>query len=166
MKPPREITPPRWARKILAWYCKPELLEDLEGDLYEYFQRNVATKGVRRACLIYVFDVLKFFRVYTVRKPEFISVLIHWIMIGSYIKTSGRSIVRNKLFSVINIAGLAVSMSVALLVIAMLSDVYSYDKFHKQYADIYRVIDRYEFNGKKDDSFLATTSPRAATEIN
>ncbi|HEX8040588.1 MAG TPA: ABC transporter permease [Chryseosolibacter sp.] len=165
MKPPREVSPPHWARKLLAWYCKPELLEDLEGDLNEYFQRNLGVKGALRARLIYVLDVFKFFRFYTIRKPEFIHLLIHWIMIGSYIKTSGRSLVRNKLFSFINIAGLAISMSVGLLIIAMLSDLYSYDRFHERHDRIYRVINRYEFNGRKDNNFMATTSPKAAKAI-
>src|SRR5689334_7918540 len=94
-----EIKPPRWAQRILEWYCRPELLEDLQGDLNEYFDRHCKAKGATRAKLIYVADVFKFFRSYTVRKPEFINLLIHWIMLGSYIKTSGRAIVRNKLFS-------------------------------------------------------------------
>src|SRR5215813_13189070 len=95
--------PPHWAERILEWYCKPELLEDLQGDLYEYFERNVESKGPRRAKLIYIIDVLKFFRIYTVRRLEFINLLINWLMLGSYIKTSGRNMVRNKLFSTINI---------------------------------------------------------------
>ncbi len=165
MKPIPEISPPRWARRLLVWYCKAELLEDLEGDLNEYFQRHAEERGLRWARFIYVLDVLKFFRFYTVRKPEFINLLIHWIMIGSHIKTSGRSLMRNKLFSFINIAGLAISMSVGLLIIAMLSDVFSYDKFHEHHSRIYRMIDRYEFNGRKDGNFMATTSPKAAKAI-
>src|SRR5687768_18457894 len=97
-------------------------------------------KGVRRARVIYVIDVLKFLRLYTVRKPEFLNLLIHWIMIGSYIKTSGRSIVRSKLFSTINIVGLAISMSIGLLMVALLTDLFSYDRFHKNGENIYRVI--------------------------
>ena len=161
----RKFSPPRWAKKLLSWYCKPELLEDLEGDLNEFFARNVAEKGVRRARIIYVVDVLKFFRLYTVRKPEFLHVLIHWIMIGSYIKTSGRSLVRNKLFSTINVVGLAISMSVGLLIIAMMTDLLSYDKFHEKHDRIYRVISQYHYNGKSDEDFHATTSLKAATEI-
>src|SRR5919199_5875993 len=99
--------PPRWAQRLLSWYCRPDLLEDLQGDLNEYYERNLHAKGVKRARLIYVIDVLKFFRLYTLRKPDFINLFIHWIMIGSYFKTSRRSLVRNKLFSVINIFGLA-----------------------------------------------------------
>jgi ABC-type antimicrobial peptide transport system permease subunit len=139
MKKNNPVTPPRWAQRFLEWYCRPELLEDLQGDLNEYFERHCKNKGQLRAKLIYALDVLKFFRNYTVRKPEFVNLLIHWFMLNSYIKTSGRSIIRNKLFSTINIAGLAVSMSVGLLLIAMTSDLLSYDRFHDNRERIYRV---------------------------
>ena len=105
----------------------------------EYFERNWKAKGARRARLIYIIDVLKFFRFYTIRKPQFIHLLMHGIMLGSYFKTSTRSMVRNKLFSAINIVGLAISMSVGLLVIAFLTDLLSYDSFHEKKDRIYRV---------------------------
>lgn len=157
--------PPRWATKFLSWYCRPTLLEDLEGDLNEYFQRNLKSKGLRRAKIVYVLDVLKFFRPYTIRKPEFLHVLIHSIMIRSYITTSGRNLMRNKFFSSINILGLAISMSVGLLIIAMLNDLFSYDSFHDKHDRIYRVISQYQFKDRKDDDFHATTSMKAATAI-
>ena len=165
MKKPKEILPPRWATRLLSWYCKPDLLEDLQGDLNEYFARNLKDKGPAKARLIYIIDVLKFFRPYTVRKPEFLNLIIHLIMIQTYVKTSGRSIVRNKLFSTINIIGLAISMSVGLLIIAMMTDLNSYDKFHDKHDRIYRVISQYQFNGRKDRNFMATTSPKAAQAI-
>src|SRR6478609_167947 len=165
MKGTHKIVPPKWADQLLHWYCRPDLLEDLQGDLNEYFERNVKTKGARRARLIYIIDVFKFFRLYTVRKPEFVNLLINWIMIRSYIKTSGRSMVRNKLFSAINIVGLAISMSVGLLLIGLISDVLSYDKFHEKHSAIYRVISRYQYLENKDDNFMATTSLKAAKAI-
>jgi ABC-type antimicrobial peptide transport system permease subunit len=161
----KDTSPPRWATRLLAWYCKPELLEDLQGDLNEYFERNVKSKGTKKAKLIYVLDVLKFFRLYTIKKPEFLNSFINFIMIGSYIKTSGRNMVRNKLFSFINIVGLAVSMSVGLVLIGILSDIKSYDKFHKNYNNIYRVISRYEYLGDKGSNFMATTSLKAGKAI-
>jgi hypothetical protein len=90
--------PPRWAARFLEWYCRPQLLEDLQGDLNEYFHRNLKEKGHFNARLIYILDVLKFLRPYIVRRPQLFDLLIHWIMIGSYIKTSSRSIVRNNAF--------------------------------------------------------------------
>ncbi len=159
-----KINPPRWAERVLEWYCKPEILEDLQGDLNEYFDRNIKSKGPRRAKLIYIIDVLKFFRLYTIRKPKFVNLLINWLMLGSYIKTSGRNMVRNKLFSTINIAGLAVSMSVGLIVISLISDMYSFDQFHENHSRIYRVTSRYSSVSEKE-SKLATTSLKAAKEI-
>jgi putative ABC transport system permease protein len=156
--------PPRWAQRLLIWYCRSDLLEDLQGDLNEYFERNLKTKGVKRARLIYVIDVLKFFRLYTVRKPEFLNLLVHWIMIGSYLKTSRRSLVRNKLFSAINIIGLAVSMSVGLLVIAFLTDLLSYDDFHKKKGRMYRILTKNEIIDQPEMNF-ASTSIKAGNRI-
>jgi ABC-type antimicrobial peptide transport system permease subunit len=165
MEPKQNIQPPNWATRFLSWYCKPELLEDLQGDLNEYFDRNVKSSGIRKAKLIYVLDVFKFLRLYTIRKPEFINFLLQGIMIGSYIKTSGRTLVRNKLFSIINIVGLSLSMSVGLLMITLINDVLSYDKFHTHNDRIYRVNSQYENLGEKDHKALATTSLLAAQEI-
>jgi len=159
------VKPPRWAQRFLTWYCRPELLEDLQGDLNEYFERHCQNKSVTRARLIYILDVFKFFRSYTVRKPGFINLLIHWIMISSYIKTSGRSIVRNKLFSSINIIGLAVSMSVGLLMIAFISDLLSYDDFHEKKDRTYRVITAVQSPGQSSMNDLASTSVKAGKNI-
>ena len=164
MKNLPENTPPRWAQRLLEWYCKPELLEDLQGDLNEYFYRHCQSKGRFRAKAIYVGDVFKFFRSYTVRKPEFINLLIHWIMLGSYIKTSGRAIVRNKLFSTINIVGLAISMSVGLLMISFLADLFSYDKFHEKGSRIYRVNTTWASVEEKPFD-LASNSVKAGKKI-
>jgi cell division protein FtsX len=156
--------PPRWARAFLSWYCRPSLLEDLEGDLNEYFDRNVKSRGLRHARLIYIADVLKFMRIYTLRRPPILNPLISWIMIGSYLKTARRNLVRNKLFSTINIVGLAVSMSVGLLMIAFVSDLLSYDDFHKNKDRVYRLNTHDERNGKIEMR-LASTSVKAGKEI-
>ncbi|GAB3996970.1 ABC transporter permease [Spirosoma daeguense] len=156
--------PPRLAQRLLNWYCRPEIAEDLQGDLNEYFERNLKTKSLRRARLIYWLDVLKFFRPYTVRKLNFIHLFIHWIMLGSYLKTSRRSLVRNKLFSFINIIGLAVSMSVGLLVIGFVTDLRSYDDFQEKKDRTYRVITTYK-TPEIPPVELASTSIKIGTSI-
>src|ERR1041384_3257286 len=160
----KEKPPPRWAQRLIQWYCKPELAEDLVGDLDEYFERNVKWKGVFRARVIYIIDAFKFFRSYTIRKPNFVNAIINWIMIGSYIKTSGRNVMRNKLFSVINIVGLAISMAVGLMLISFLYDLWSYDKFHQNGNRIYRVTSKPTF-GEAEWSKFASTSLKSARLI-
>jgi len=156
--------PPKWATQFLRWYCKPELLEDLQGDLNEYFDRNLQTKGPRLARLIYIIDVLKFLRLYTARMPSFRNPVIKRVMVESYIKTSGRAIVRSKLFSGINIIGLAISMSVGLLVVAFVSDFLSYDKTIKNKDRIYRISSSDVQTGEQPMR-LATTSWKAGELI-
>ncbi|GGA94867.1 ABC transporter permease [Puia dinghuensis] len=140
MKKKKTAQPPKWATRFLTLYCRPELLEDLQGDLNEFFERNLQARGAFLARLIYVIDVLKFFRPYTVRRPSLVNPLNRKIMFASYFKTSGRVIMRNKLFSGINIIGMAVSMSVGLLVIAFVSDLFSFDHTLNNRDRIYRVV--------------------------
>lgn len=82
---------------------------------------------------------------------------INRIMIGSYIKTSRRNLMRNKLFSFINVVGLAISMSVGLLLIAFVLDLRSYDRFHEHGERIYRITTVLTANHEQSGKF-ATTS--------
>ncbi|MGC4035871.1 MAG: ABC transporter permease [Chitinophagaceae bacterium] len=69
-------------------------------------------------------------------------------MIKNYLKTAFRNMMKNKTFSLINIAGLSIGMAACLLILQYVSFQLSYDQFNKNAADIYRVgNDRYQ-NGK------------------
>lgn len=78
-------------------------------------------------------------------------------MLGSYLKTSSRNLMRNKLFSFINIVGLAISMSVGLLLIAFIMDLYSYDRFHKHGDRIYRITHVATVNSELSGKFSTTS---------
>lgn len=139
MKKSKKISPPVFAVRLLRLYCRPQLLEDLEGDLNEYFERNVKSKGPMLAKIIYFLDVLKFCRSYTIKRARLSNTMNHFILYQNYYKTSFRTIRRNKLFSSINVFGLAISMCVALLLIAFFMEVRSFDSFHRNGDRIFRV---------------------------
>ena len=61
-------------------------------------------------------------------------------MIKNYFKIAWRNLLKNKTFSLINIIGLATSMSVCLLIIMVIADQKSYDRFHSNKERIYRVL--------------------------
>src|SRR3954467_11455803 len=66
-------------------------------------------------------------------------------MFSNYLKTAWRNLVKNKVFSFINIAGLSVGMGACLLILQYVSFELSYDRFNKKARDIYRVNnDRYQ----------------------
>lgn len=60
-------------------------------------------------------------------------------MIQNYFKTAFRSLLKGKVFTLINIFGLAIGMSVCLLIIMLIKDAYSFDTFHPQTSDVYRI---------------------------
>ena len=45
--------PPRWINKLLEWYCKPDQLEDLQGDLYELFCDRFESDNQFKANLVF-----------------------------------------------------------------------------------------------------------------
>ena len=69
-------------------------------------------------------------------------------MFKSYFKTAWRNLLKYKLFSIINIAGLSVGITACLLILQYVSFHLSFDRFNVHANDIYRVTnDRYQ-NGK------------------
>jgi len=60
-------------------------------------------------------------------------------MIRNYLITAFRNVIRYKGFSLINIFGLSLSMSVCMLIIVVIIDQFSYDKIHTRKERIYRI---------------------------
>ncbi|MFK7952257.1 MAG: permease prefix domain 2-containing transporter, partial [Ekhidna sp.] len=118
-------TPPRWMDWIIELYCRADVLEDLQGDLHEYYARNLK-KGRAKANLIFFIDVFKFCRLYTIQKPKILKQMTFFNLLANYFKTSARSLVRNRLFSSINIFGLAISMSIGILMITYISQLMNF----------------------------------------
>ena len=69
-------------------------------------------------------------------------------MFKNYFKTAWRNLMKNKMFSLINISGLSIGITACLLILQYVSFQLSFDRFNKNADDIYRVTnDRYQ-NGK------------------
>jgi ABC-type antimicrobial peptide transport system permease subunit len=69
-------------------------------------------------------------------------------MIRNYFKIAWRNLIKNKGYSAINIGGLAVGMAVAILIGLWIWDELSFDKYHKNYDKIVRVMQHQNFNGE------------------
>jgi len=66
-------------------------------------------------------------------------------MIKNYFKTAWRNLMKNKIFSFINIAGLSIGMAACLLILQYVNFELSYDQFNNNINDIYRIYnDRYQ----------------------
>jgi len=61
-------------------------------------------------------------------------------MLKNYLKIAVRNIKRNKIFSFINIIGLSVGVACTVLILLWIQDELSYDNFHSNRNNIYRII--------------------------
>jgi putative ABC transport system permease protein len=60
-------------------------------------------------------------------------------MFKSYLKAALRNIIKQKLFSFINIMGLAVGISICILIYLYVKNEWNYDRFHENVDRLYRV---------------------------
>ena len=68
-------------------------------------------------------------------------------MIRNYFKTALRSLLKNKVFTFINILGLALGLAICLLITFYVIDELSYDRYNTKYERIYRVNTDLKFSG-------------------
>jgi putative ABC transport system permease protein len=167
--------PPKLARKLFEWYCGYAPVDDLLGDLDEWFHKTVKTKSVFKAKLLYWKQIFQLVVSYAIRKRKrdskfgpFGSNSISFSMFQNYLTVSGRSLYRHKYFSIVNALGLSIGMCVGLLLIAMFSYVLSYDDFHTNRENIYRIISTRQ-EGIESRDLASVPSPlleRLQTEFN
>ncbi|HLY71305.1 MAG TPA: ABC transporter permease, partial [Puia sp.] len=68
-------------------------------------------------------------------------------MIRNYFKTAFRNFLRHKLFTLINVVGLSIGISAALVIYLLVHYDFTFDKFHKDGDRIYRVVTNFSFAG-------------------
>lgn len=69
-------------------------------------------------------------------------------MLKNYLLTAWRNFWRNRTFSLINTAGLALGMTCSLLIMLWIQDERSIDKFHANKENLYSVFERQYYDGK------------------
>jgi len=69
-------------------------------------------------------------------------------MFKNYLKTAWRNLFRNKGFSITNILGLAIGMACTIFILLWVHDELTYDRFQKNYDNIYQVIANRDFNNQ------------------
>lgn len=69
-------------------------------------------------------------------------------MIKSYLKIAWRNLLKNKVYSLINIGGLSVGMGVAILIALWVYDELTFDQYHPNYDRIAQVMQHQTWNGE------------------
>jgi len=139
--------PPKVARKIFDWYCGQAKVDDLLGDIDELYYLNLKKKPAFVSKWIYWKQTLSLLFSYAVKRRKnqahvsaFALSSFSLTILTNYFKIATRNLYKHRYFSVVNVLGLAIGMSVSLLVIVLYLHVCTYDNFHVNKSEIHRVI--------------------------
>lgn len=136
-------TPQFWTR-LLRFFCKESLHEELQGDLEESFYSNIETKGLKKAKAIYRQEVLKMLRPSVIKKPKGFNSKINTSLFKLHFVLTLRNIQRNKVFSLVNILGLGAALTICLFCVNMIYTGFQFDSHHKDADRIYRITTNVE----------------------
>lgn len=140
---------------MLSWVCKEEYIEEIIGDLHEYTEElKEKPRWLRK--LFFWFQVFNFIKPWSVKKLSGNQHIIQIAMVKNFITSALRSIKRQKAFSFINIMGLAIGISVSLMLFLFIQNELDYDKFHENRTQIFRVISRYTTTSGNTNSSAIT----------
>ena len=145
--------PPRAAIGLLERFCQPERYEEIRGDLEEVYQDRLARMHPRWAGLLYVVEVLFFFRAHVRQRPTPYEQARGPIMWKNYLKIALRTVRRQKSYAFINLTGLTLGIASCLLILLFIQDELSYDRFHTHAEELYRVT--HEIRGQHSVSRVA-----------
>lgn len=146
MQRQQENNPPGFAQKILKSFLREDLWEDVSGDLEEQYHRDRRQHSKLKAQLLYYYQVINYLRPFALKKIKLIPSLNPMMFKHNFL-ISWRNILKNKWFSLINIGGLSLGITVTILIGLWVHDELTYDKFHQNYDEIYQVIAHRDFNG-------------------
>lgn len=131
--------PPKRFLRFFRWYCHPDLVDFIEGDLIEEYQERIRELGKRKADRKFIIDVLLLFRPEIIRPIKGLNLINPTAMFRSYFKIAWRRIFQQKGYAFINVSGLALGMAIALLIGLWVYDEVSFNQYHKNYEDIAQV---------------------------
>lgn len=147
------IQPPKFAEKLLTWYSDSATTEDLLGDLDETFYNTLETKGPWKARLNYWINTLALIFSYALKKRKReASYSVHYLSSSksiwlSYCKISLRNLTKQKVFTLLNVVGFGMGMSVAVLFLVMYIELGRFDAHHASASSTYRLTSILEEQG-------------------
>lgn len=138
--------PPKLPWTFLKWFCKPEYLSDVEGDLLQYYDRRVDVLGSRRANWLFLKDVLLLFRpgmirsIFNTQKLRTMDLLLHSF------KLSFRNYKKYPSSFLINLLGLSTGLACVLFIFLWVQDERAIDQFHAKGNRLYQLLENVDQN--------------------
>ena len=135
-----------WSLKFLRRVCPEELVEEIEGDLLQQFQRNLRVYGPAKAKFKLVMTTAWYLRPGILFRNR-IKFPNDAIMLKNYFTVSLRNIGRHPLHSFINTFSLTIGLAVAVVLYLFVTNELNFDTQHKAGSRIFRIYGEPHYAG-------------------
>jgi putative ABC transport system permease protein len=135
----KESSPAPWLIKLLALFCPDYLFESIIGDLLEQYALNRERKSKLRSDCLFIYNGLRFLRFSILRRRNSRSTANRSALFFNYLLLALRNLKKQKQYQLINFTGLTLGLSCCALVLLYASHELSYDNFHPDSKNTYRV---------------------------
>lgn len=143
---PSQQYPPKWPDRFLEWYCAEYYLEEIQGDLHEWFELENQRVGRRKASFRYWIMVFRYFSFFRLKPFQKLIQHPNYLSMKSIAKITFRNLRRDKLSGLIRIGNLTLGITIFLLSLIYARYELNYDQFHEKADRIYRVGSSIEGN--------------------
>lgn len=148
-------TPPKILTWLLDVFC-PLNRPDLKGDFLELYEYRVEQLGRFQANKKFLSDILSVIPLKFIIEEK-IKSETPVPMFATNLKIARRNLVKNKVYALINLIGLSVSLTACILITLFVRDELSFDTHFKEKERIFRIAAKYDHGGDSQ-AILATTS--------
>lgn len=136
--------PPKLAENFLKWFCSEEVLETLQGDLYELYGQRREALGKWKADFYFYVDVIDVCRPFAWKKRAYTQIN-HLDMFRNNLKITLRNLWNNVGSNLLNVTGLTLGVLGSIIIFLTLKYETSFDAFHQNRNEIYRVTNNYYY---------------------
>ena len=150
----KQLHPPKWADRFLAWYCNPKLLEQIQGDVHELFYWKLSEEGPEAAKRMFIWNVIRLFRWSNIKRKSKRQKQSNMGIFKNYFKIGLRNLWKQRLPSTINIIGLSLAIGCSLVVFKFVEYNYVKDDFHENLDDLFLVTHAEDLEYNKGRSAL------------
>ena len=126
--------------QFLRWFCRPEYLDEIEGDIIELYEWRLNNSPTKAGRMLW-WDVFRSFHWVNLKKVNIQKNTP--TMFNNYFKVGLRNLRRDYRFTLINLLGLSLGMSIFLMMLMMIRHEFSFDEFHTKSHRIYQVIQEF-----------------------
>ncbi len=134
-KQKKHIIPPRLAEKVLLWFLKDELAEEVLGDLDEKFHQTINKASLGQARKNYWYQVFNYVRPFALKSSKSKNSIITPMKI--HFKYTARIFKKNSLITLASLASIILGVLSSFLIYLWVESELTTDQFHANYDKLY-----------------------------